>query len=427
MRAINRLRERFIMHRILPSNPRSPVVRAPADLTWAGRRDRIVVALSVTAFVFIGLWLASHVLRAIILLILGALLAYTLWPAVRFLRRYMPRPLALLLVYLVLVAVIGGVGYLVVTAAISEFTTLAPKVQTLLSSGPHGQPSPLVQALERLGFTAQQISATEQQLVAQLQGAAQSIVPFVAGLINSTVDVLLVLVLSVYLLIDGERLAHWLATSPPLATRGRVISFLTTLQRVVGGYIRGQLIMSTLIGLLVGVGMFVLRVPDAALLGVMAFILEFIPILGTLVSGAVCVLIALTQGWVLALIVLAYFVVVHVIEGDIVGPRIVGKAVGVHPAVSLVALIAGADLYGVLGALLASPVAGLIQAILLDVYAEWRKAHPDEFSQEANLLAVATEAAAVTATYPADQRPLEAGPDNQGAAAAELHADPPPA
>jgi predicted PurR-regulated permease PerM len=120
-------------------------------------------------------------------------------------------------------------------------------------------------------------------------------------------------------------------------------------------------------------------VPFALLLGVLAFVLEFIPVLGTLVSGAICVLLALTKGWVIALIVLVYFVVVHVIEGDVVGPRIVGKAVGLHPVVSLAALIAGAELFGIAGALLAAPVAGVLQALLIAIWIEWRATHPKAF------------------------------------------------
>ncbi len=116
---------------------------------------------------------------------------------------------------------------------------------------------------------------------------------------------------------------------------------LDTLQRVVGGYVRGQLIMCSLIGVLVGAGMYVIGVPFALLLGVLAFLLEFIPVLGTLTSGAICVLLALTRGWLIALIVLAYFVVVHIIEGDVLGPRIIGKTIGLHPVVSMTALIAG--------------------------------------------------------------------------------------
>ena len=123
----------------------------------------------------------------------------------------------------------------------------------------------------------------------------------------------------------------------------------------------------------------ILGVPYALLLGVVAFVLEFIPVLGTLVSGLICVLLALTKGWLLAIIVLVYFVVVHVIEGDVVGPRIVGKAIGLHPVVSLAALIAGGELFGIWGALFASPVAGVLQALLVAVWSEWRETHPQEF------------------------------------------------
>jgi predicted PurR-regulated permease PerM len=167
----------------------------------------------------------------------------------------------------------------------------------------------------------------------------------------------------------------------PDQQQGRIRFLLETLQRVIGGYIRGQVLLCGLIGFLVGAGMYVIGVPFALLLGVLAFVLEFIPVLGTLISGAICVLLALTKGWVFAVIVLAYFVVVHVIEGDVVGPRIVGKAIGLHPVVSLAALIAGSELFGIAGALLASPVAGVLQALLIAIWTEWREAHPKDFQQ----------------------------------------------
>jgi predicted PurR-regulated permease PerM len=122
--------------------------------------------------------------------------------------------------------------------------------------------------------------------------------------------------------------------------------------------------------------MFVLHVNYAVLLGVLAFFMEFIPVVGVLISGAVCVGVALFQGWVLAVIVLGYFVIVHVIEGDVVGPRIVGHAVGIHPATALVALVAGTELFGVWGALLGAPLAGLIQAIATAIWRELRGADP---------------------------------------------------
>ena len=87
------------------------------------------------------------------------------------------------------------------------------------------------------------------------------------------------------------------------------------------------------------------------------------------------------EGWLLAVGVLIYFVVVHVIEGDIVGPRIVGKAVGLHPVISIAALIAGSELFGIWGALLASPIAGVLQSLVIALWTDWRQTHPEQFEQ----------------------------------------------
>jgi AI-2E family transporter len=89
--------------------------------------------------------------------------------------------------------------------------------------------------------------------------------------------------------------------------------------------------------------------------------------------------VALTQGWVLAVIVLGYFVLIHVLEGYVVAPRVLAKAVGLHPAVSIIALLVGAELLGVWGALFAAPVAGLLQVLLTTVWRGWRQDHPLQY------------------------------------------------
>ena len=93
----------------------------------------------------------------------------------------------------------------------------------------------------------------------------------------------------------------------------------------------------------------------------------------------ICVLVALTQGWVLALIVLGYFVLIHILEGYVVAPRVLAKAVGLHPAVSIIALLVGAELLGVWGALFAAPVAGLLQVLLTTLWRGWRQDHPLQY------------------------------------------------
>jgi predicted PurR-regulated permease PerM len=146
----------------------------------------------------------------------------------------------------------------------------------------------------------------------------------------------------------------------------------------------------------------ILGVRYALLLGILAFFMEFVPILGVLISGAVCVVLALFQGWVLALLVVGYFVVVHVIEGDLVGPRVMGRAVGIHPAVALLALVAGTDLLGFWGALFGAPIAGVLQAIVVAAWKEVRRSEPrDPRAVAAAVAAVAADPAAAAAGDPA--------------------------
>lgn len=371
--------------------------------TWMRRVGLPLAILAWTGVALLILWLAGHVIQALLLLTFAALLAYALAPAVKFLQRVMPRFLAIIIVYLIVLSALSTLLYLIVRTAIVQVISLSDYVRFLLTPGKSGQLTPLEQTLRSFGISQSQIVSARDQVVASIEGFAGSVVPLLTGLVGAVLDVVLVAVLSIYLLADGARVSNWLRQNMPQQQQGRMKLLLDTLQRVVGGYIRGQLLLCGLIGLLVGAGMQVIGVPYALLLGVLAFVLEFIPVLGTLLSGAICVLLALTKGWVIALIVLVYFVIVHVIEGDVVGPRIVGKAIGLHPVVSLAALIAGAELFGITGALFASPVAGILQALLVAIWVEWRLAHPKEFQRAKDDLAEKVEE--LVAETPGDPEP----------------------
>jgi predicted PurR-regulated permease PerM len=347
---------------------------------WAHRRDVAIAILGWLAILAVVVWAGAQIIRALLIFLLAALIAYALAPAVKFLGRFLPRSPAIVLVYLAFVCVIGAIGYLLVTSTISQVTAFSGQVAIWLGPGANGQPL-FITKLEQLGITQSQIQTAENQLLAQTRDLANGALPLLEGVFGIVIDAILVTVLSIYLLVDGSRVVNWLHTSAPLPQRRRVRFMLMTLERVVGGYIRGQLILSTLVGLMVGIGMTIFRVPYALLLGVLAFTLEFIPVIGVFISGALCVLVALTQGWLVALIVLGYFIFVHIIEGDVVGPRVMGRAIGVHPAVSIFALIAGGELFGIWGALFASPLAGLTQAILTEIWRDWRETHREMFSK----------------------------------------------
>jgi predicted PurR-regulated permease PerM len=369
---------------------------------------RLIILLTIlAAFVLAVLILngASHITTALLIFAVAALIAYAIAPVVVIFQRVMPRWLAILLIYLLVFILLGLVMYLVVNTAVVQISSLAKNIGNMLTPSNNGQ-TPIIQLLKRFGLTDSQISALQQQLTTQLTqlagGVAGGVLPIVSSIASALLNILLTIVISVYFLVDGSRAIRWLRDNSPASQRGRISFFISALQHVVGGYVRGQFTLSLIIGVIVGVGLAILRMPYAVLLGVLSFITEFIPVLGTIFAGVTAVLLALTQGWLEAVLVLAYFVVVHIIEGYVLAPRLVGKSVGLRPVVSLMALTIGAELFGPWGAIFAAPAAGLIQAIAVTFWTYYRRSHSKEFPpDQVESGAKAGEPLAATPTTPA--------------------------
>lgn len=349
---------------------------------------RLIISLSFLVWLVLIIIIArmlGYVGTALLILIMAALIAYAVQPLVGFFQRIMPRALAILLVYLVILGILGFLFYLLVTTSVAQIAALAAQVSRYLSPGARGKASPLMQILQRVGITQQQMAAFSKSVEAQLSGIAtdmaKNAVPLLSGIVGGLVNVLLTAIISIYLLVDGRRVVHWVRRNAPVSMQTGTERLLDILQRVVGGYIRGEVVLCGIIGLLVGLGMFILRVPYAVMLGTLAFFLEFIPVIGTLASGVICCLLAMTQGWITFVLVLCYFIGLHALEGYILAPHIVGKAVGVHPAVTLLALAAGSELFGVLGAVLAAPAAGLIYSVIVSFWLYYREGHKAQFPE----------------------------------------------
>ncbi len=362
----------------MASNRQPRSIPYPDAVKWQKRRDMPLAILAWLALAIIIGWLASHVGRIILLVILAALLAFAIAPLVRLFERFMPRWLAVTLTYVVFFVVISLLLYFVVRTAVEQVISLAHYTSYMLTPGRGGKTAPLLRIIESFGITSTQITAVRSQLISRLEGMASSVVPLVSGIFSTGLDIIVVAVLSIYLVIDGPRISRWLRHNSPRLARADFA--VNAAQQVIGGYIRGQVLLSALIGVLVGATAFIFHVPYALLLGVLAFFLEFIPFIGTFISGFISLVLALTQGIPIAIGVLLSFVVIHVIEGDVIGPRIVGRAVGLHPAISLIAVIGGAELFGIWGALLASPIAGVLQVLVVTLWKEWRQNHPEQFA-----------------------------------------------
>jgi predicted PurR-regulated permease PerM len=353
---------------------------------WNSRLIILLTILAAIALAVTILWGISHITTSVLVVVIAALIAYAIAPAVEIMHKVMPRALAILFAYLIVIVILGVISYYVVSTAIIQIGVLVQGVSGWLKPGNSG-PISLVALLLKLGLTQAQINALGQQIAGTLSNLASSlaggILPLLGGVAGGMVNILLTVVISIYLLIYGVHAFNWIRNATPRSRRGQLGSTIEILQRVVGGYIRGQILLCTTIGFLVGVGLYIIGFPFAALMGVLTFVTEFIPVLGTIFAGSVAILLALTQGgWILAVKVLVFFVLIHIFEGYILSPRLIGNAVKLNPAIMLIALTVGSELFGVFGAIFAAPTAGLLQALFTAIWIQYRQTHKDEFSDD---------------------------------------------
>jgi predicted PurR-regulated permease PerM len=339
----------------------------------------ILVWIAVIGVVFWGL---SHIAGPVLMFALGAIIAYALTPLVGRLARVMPRGLALMIVYLGLLVVIAVAIFLLVVAVFQEFGPLVDQINKWLASQGSNGPAAITDYLKSLGLTQDQINSITTDLANFLKGLAADVVPLTAGLLTVIFDAVIVGMVSIYLVLDGSRFLKWATGNTPVAHRRNVSFFIQSLDRVMGGYIRGQLLLCLAISVMIAVFMGIIGVPFWPVLAVLAFLFEFIPMIGLWLVGAVCVLVALSVSWQTAVLALILVIIASVIEGNILSPRLLGHAVGVHPLVSLFFLLAFAEIFGLWGALFAAPIAGFIQAIATAFWRQWRSNHPEQYPED---------------------------------------------
>jgi len=355
-------------------------INAPAGTLprWLTTPLAILAWLAVAIVVF---WVLSYVLHTILLLVLAGLIAYAVTPVVNLLARSMPRYLAIIIVYVVFLGLLGTLGYFVINTAVQQSVQFVSYLHEKVTPGSNGQPSQLVSFLRGLGLSVSesQVEQAGTQIIGGVQNLTSSVLPVILSFFSAVLDIVITLVLSIYLTAAGHKIPEWLAVHIPLRYRRRSLDMQETVQRVAGGYIRGQVTVALLVSSIVCIVLLLLHVQFAILLGLVVFVLEFIPVLGSLISGSFCVVVALSSGWEIAFSVLVVFVAIHVLDGYVLSPRIVGRAVGLNPAVAIVALLIGSELFGIWGALLAAPVTGTLQALAEVAWREWRRDHPEEY------------------------------------------------
>jgi predicted PurR-regulated permease PerM len=343
---------------------------------WWGRA---AFALAAAYLLWQVLLIARSVVQAVLGIILmtavAVVIAVVFAPVVDALtaRARIPRTVATLLIILALLAAVGGLVLLIVNPLVAEGQHLASQLP-ILQHRLDALRSWLVQRGIQVGTFNLKSLVTSVFGGGSQQATGGILIGAITGTFAVIVDTVVVLVASFWFLRDGRLLRRAITESLPVGWRSQLDFGCNAFAVVIGGYVRGQLLMALMIGAMAGVGSAVIGVPFPLVVAVAAGVFELIPLVGPFVGGAVAGLLALTVSPALVVEVVAVFLVIHFIEGYLVAPRLQGRYVRLHPVIAFLALFTGIEVAGFLGALIAVPLASfaavMARAFIGDVRAE---------------------------------------------------------
>ncbi len=191
---------------------------------------------------------------------------------------------------------------------------------------------------------------------------------FVSGFFSTLTSLIVIFIFTAFILIDLPKFKKNLISFIPLKYRQSTYDLAVSINRDLNGAIRGQLIICIVNGILTTIGLLFLKVKFAITLGIIAAIFSLIPIFGTIFSLAPTVLVAITQSWVLTVEVIILILLVHLIEANLLNPKIMGTSVELHPAIIIFSIFMGEHLFGVPGLLLAVPFIAVVRSIIIYTY-----------------------------------------------------------
>jgi predicted PurR-regulated permease PerM len=214
------------------------------------------------------------------------------------------------------------------------------------------------------------------QLSGLIKGISDALLNFIIGAAGSLVgfvtDLLMILAITFFLSVDGRGLNVRVLRLMTDSLREHVLFVEATISGVIGGYIRAQVVVATIYGLLAGGGAWLLGVNYALFIGIAAFFLEFLPLVGPVISMGIAIVISLFQPFPLVVFVTLYFIFIQQLESNVLEPKIGGRILGLHAVVVIVSVLAGAALAGILGAFLALPVVAAATTLGVALYLDIR-------------------------------------------------------
>lgn len=320
--------------------------------------------------------LAALVVKAVAILIIfmvGLLLASAIEPIVNRLHAFgIGRGQSVLVVYLLLVLAVGGLLALLVPTVVHELTLFlgtAPELIDGWRTSVANSQSTFVR--ENGPFLIEEIERRFSQIdipTAQALTLATYVPSLFGYLIQGLISIVTTLMVGFYWLTEKPTIKRvFLSFFVSEGRRTRALTVWDNIETKLGGWIRGQLILMLIVGVVVSIGYSAIGLKFALLLGVLAGICEILPFFGPWISGTPAFLLALTQSWRHALAVALFIFVLQMIEGNVVVPRVMRGSVGLSPLLVVLAVLVGTTVIGPVGGVLAIPLAAIVQVLINDL------------------------------------------------------------
>jgi predicted PurR-regulated permease PerM len=348
--------ERHVEERLVSFRPRAILVVLGIILS----------AVAMIAFLFLA-W------RVITWILIALFLSLALNPAVEFFqRRGLRRSMASLLVFVLALFGFAGLGALLIPPLISQIEEFADAVPGFVEDLTAGR-GPLGFLQDDYQIVDKVQEAVEDQGAGGILGVTNASLAIARGVVSFIVGVVTIAFLTIFMLLEGPRIIERFRDSMPEHMKPRLDRVGGDIYRTVGGYVGGNLLISLIAGVVSAIVLFVLGSDYAIALAVVVALLDLIPLAGATIAAVIVSTVSFIElGWVKGVIVVAFFVLYQQLENHILQPVIYGRTVQLSPLTVLVAILIGAELVGILGALAAIPVAGIFQAVFREVV-RWRR------------------------------------------------------
>jgi predicted PurR-regulated permease PerM len=317
----------------------------------------IVFSLVIAAGFLVLLWMLAYQLA---LIVLGVAIAAALSPIISRLQRIMPRFLAVLLIYLVILMIFAAVLAMIIPPLVEQGEEIAKQVPTWLEQ---------VENWAEQWRLIDEIPRLIEFLFEEIENIAAALVGVPVGFARAAFDIFIILIISVYSLLEGPKLGRFIRSLFPDEQADHVVDVIEKMLQAMGGFVRTVAVNAIIIGFLTYIGLLIIGVDYPMVLGIFAGMMEVIPYLGPIIAAIPILIVALFASPTTALIAFAFLIVLQQFESYVLLPYIMRTQTKVSPLAVIMALIIGGALGGLMGILVALPLIAALRVFTIEVLA----------------------------------------------------------